>query len=118
MKIVVSIMSEQSSLLSHQHFQKFKYHLTCIRSRAGVLVLLLDMLFQVYKLCMSYFIVAVFGIYPFHGGTEFFIVIPFLFYPIGGLIADVWIGRYRVIVISGYICLLAWILTVIGYSLH
>ena len=111
-------MSEQSPLLSHQHFRRFKYRLTCIRSRAGVLVLLLDMLFQAYKLCMSYFIVAVFGMYPFHGGMEFFFVIPFLFYPIGGLIADVWIGRYRVIVISGYICLLAWLLTVIGYSLH
>ena len=118
MKIVANIMSEQSPLLSHQHLRRFKYRLTCIRSRAGVLVLLLDMLFQVYKLCMSYFILAVFGIYPFHGGTEFFFVIPFLFYPIGGLIADVWIGRYRIIVISGYICLLAWLSTVTGYSLH
>ena len=111
-------MSEQSPLLSHQHFRRFKYNITCIRYRAGVLVLLLDILFQVYKLCMSYFIVVVFGMYHFHGRTEFFFVIPFLFYPIGGLIADVWIGRYRVIVISGYICLLAWLLTVIGYSLH
>ena len=118
MKIVANIMSEQSPLLSHQHFRRFKYHLTCIRSRAGVLVLLLDILFQVYKRCMSYFIVAVFGMYTFPGETGFFFVIPFLFYPIGGLIADVWIGRYRVIVISGYICLLAWLLTVIGYSLR
>ena len=67
---------------------------------------------------MSYFIVVVFGMYPFRGGIEFLFIIPYLFYPIGGLIADVWIGRYRVVVISGYICLLAWILTVIGYSLH
>ena len=68
---------------------------------------------------MSYFIVVVLGrVYPFHGGIEPLFIIPFLFYPIGGLIADVWIGRYRVIVISGYICLLAWLLTVIGYSLH
>ena len=44
--------------------------------------------------------------------------IPFLFYPVGGLIADVWIGRYRMIVISGYICLVPWLLTVTGYSLH
>ena len=43
---------------------------------------------------------------------------PFLFYPVGGLIADVWIGRYRMIDISGYICLVAWLLSVIGYSLH
>ena len=67
---------------------------------------------------MSYFIVVVSGMYPFRRGREFLFIIPFLFYPIGGLIADVWIGRYRVIVISGYICLLAWLLTVIGYSLH
>ena len=111
-------MSEQSPLLSHQQFRRFKYHLTCIRSCAGVLVLLLDILFQVYKLCMSFFIVVVFSMYPFRGGMEFFFIIPYLFYPIGGLIADVWIGRYRVIIISGYICLLAWLLTVIGYSLH
>ena len=72
MKIVANIMSEQFPLLSHQHFRRFKYRLTCMRSRAGVLVLLLDMLFQAYKLCMSYFIVAVFGMYPFQGETEYF----------------------------------------------
>ena len=64
-KIIVGIMSEQSPLLSHQHFRRFKYHLTCIRSRAGVLVLMLDILFQFYKRCMIYCIVAVFGMYPF-----------------------------------------------------
>ena len=67
---------------------------------------------------MSYFIVVVSSMYLFRRGVEFFFIIPYLFYPIGGLIADVWIGRYRVIVIGGYKCLLAWILTVIGYSLH
>ena len=45
-------------------------------------------------------------------------LIPVLFYPVGGLIADVWIGRYCMIVISGYICLVAWLFTVIGYFLH
>ena len=44
--------------------------------------------------------------------------ISFLFYPIGGLIADVWIGRYRMIFISGYICVVAWVFAVIEYSLH
>ena len=92
LKTIVSIMSEQSPLLSHQHFRRFKYYLTCIRYRAGVLVLLLDILFQFYKLCMSYFIVVVSGMYLCGQGVEFFFVIPFLFYPIGGLIADVWIG--------------------------
>ena len=67
---------------------------------------------------MSYFVVVVSSMYLFGRGLEFCSVIPFLFYPIGGLIADVWIERYRVIVISGYICLLAWLLTVIGYSLR
>ena len=50
--------------------------------------------------------------------AEILFVIPFLFYPVGGLIADVRIGRYRMIVISGYICLLVCLVAVIGYSLH
>ena len=121
MQIGVNIMSEQSLLLvtHHQHIRRFKYRLTCIRSRAAVLVLLWDLLFQIYKLSF----IAVISVMLFlHEGSAYllFILFPshYLFYPVGGLIADVWIGRYRMIIISIYVCLVAWILSVIGYSLH
>ena len=63
------------------------------------------------------------GILSFQGNIVFLLSenlfsFPFLFYPVGGLIADVWIGRYHMIIVSVYLCLVAWILSVIGYSLH
>ena len=120
-------MSEQSPLVHvnvhHKCFRKLKYRLICIKSRAAILVLLLDLLFQAYKRYTVYFVVVLSGLLSLHEGAiyllaEIFFVIPFLFYPVGGLIADVRIGRYRMIVISGYICLLVCLLAVIGYLLH
>ena len=120
-------MSELTPLLHvpHQRFRRLKCHLTNIRSRAAVLVILWDLVFQVYKKFAVYFIAVASGIISLHGrawylfylfGNLFYI--PLLFYPVGGLIADVWIGRYRMIVISIYVCLVAWLLTVITYVLH
>ena len=43
-----------------------------------------------------------------------FLVSYFLF-PLGGLIADVWTGRYKVIIVSVYMCFLAWIMACVGY---
>ena len=120
-------MSEQSPLvhdnIQHKCFSKLKYRLICIKSRAAILVLLLDLLFQTYRIFTVYFLVVLSGLLSLHEGAiyllaEILFVIPFLFYPVGGLIADVRIGRYRMIVISGYICLLVCLLTVIGYLLH
>ena len=121
-------MSEQTRLLHvpHQRFRRLKCHLTNIRSRAAVLVLLWDLGFQVNKLFAVYFIAVASGIIiSLHGRAGYFLYlfgnlfyIPLLFYPVGGLIADVWIGRYRMIVISIYVCLVAWLLTVITYILH
>ena len=117
-------MSERTPLLlvPHQRFRRLKCHLTNIRSRAAVLVLLWDLGFQVYKLFAVYFIAVASGIISLHERATYlfydFFLIAYLFYPVGGLIADVWIGRYRMIVISIYVCLVAWLLTVITYVLH
>ena len=114
--IRISTMSEQSPLVHvnvhHKCFSKLKYRLICIKSRVAILVLLLDLLFQAYKRYTVYFLVVVSGLLSLHEAAIYLLaailfVIPFLFYPVGGLIADVRIGRYRMIVISGYICLLS-----------
>ena len=121
---VFPIMSEVSPLIpDHQHpSRRFKYRFVLIRSRAAVFVLIWDCLLQTYKKCILYLLVVLSGILSFNGDalylSENLFHIPLLFYPVGGLIADVWIGRYRMIVISGYICLVAWLFTVIGFSFH
>ena len=120
-------MSEQSPLVQDHvpcpNFKRLKYRLTCIRSRAAVLVLLWDLIFQSYKIFIFYFTFVVGDMLTLHVGvinvlSRSIFYIPFLFYPVGGLIADVWIGRYRMIIISGYICLLAWLFAVIAFSFH
>ena len=118
-------MSEQSPLILHhrQPLRRFKYRFQLIKSRAAVLVLALDLLFHTYRKYILFLIVILSSILSLQDGilylfAENLFYIPFMFYPVGGLIADVWIGRYRMIVISGYICLVAWVFAVIGYSLH
>ena len=118
-------MSEQSPLVPvpHQRYRSPKYRLTCIRSRAAVLVLLWDLLFHVYTKYMFFFFVILLYMLTPNGGTIYLLsrnlfFIPYLFYPVGGLIADVWIGRYRMIIISICICLVSLLFTAIEYSLH
>ena len=117
-------MSELSPLIpDHQRpLRRFKFHFQRIKSRAAVLVLILDILFQALRTGIFYFIFILLHNLSLQDGTfylsENLFHISFLFYPVGGLIADVWIGRYRMIIISAYICLVAWLLSVIGYSLH
>ena len=118
-------MSEQSPLVHvpHQRYRSPKYRLTCIRSRAAVLVLLWDLLFHIYtKYMFFFFVIVVYMLTPNEGTTYLLsrnlFYIPYLFYPVGGLIADVWIGRYRMIIISICICLVSLLFTAIEYSLH
>ena len=42
-----------------------------------------------------------------------YIAIPL--YPLVGVIADVWTGRYRVIVVSIYCCFIGWLITAVSY---
>ena len=118
-------MSEQSPLILHhrQPLRRFKYRFQLIKSRAAVLVLIWDLLLQIYTQSMLYLIVILAGIFSLEDDTlyvlsENFFLIPFLFYPVGGLIADVWIGRYRMISISGYISIVAWLFCVISYVFY
>ena len=94
-------MSEQSPLVQNHvpcpNFKRLKYRLTRIRSRAAVLVLLWDLIFQSYKIFMFNFTFVVGDMLTLHVGvinvlSRSIFYIPFLFYPVGGLIADVWIG--------------------------
>ena len=122
-------MSELSPLITvhRQPSRRFKYRFQLIKSRAAVLVLVWDILLQIYRQSILYFIIVFFSIilslhsdlvYKSYLLAENVFLIPVLFYPVGGLIADVWIGRYCMIVISGYICLVTWLFAVIGYFLH
>ena len=42
-------------------------------------------------------------------------LVSYILFPLVGLIADVWTGRYKVIIVSVYMCFLAWIIASVGY---
>ena len=116
-------MAEYSPLLRHRpHQKKLNYNMQHIKSKAAILVLVWDAFITIYRQFMVYFVSALGGIQSPHVSIILTNVlanmysIPVLLYPIGGLIADVWIGRYRMILVSVYICLITWIFNVIGYS--
>ena len=116
-------MAEYSPLLRHRpHQKKLNYHMQHIKSKAAILVLVWDAFITIYRQFMVYFVSALGGIQSPHVSIILTNVlvnmysIPVLLYPIGGLIADVWIGRYRMILISVYMCLITWIFNVVGYT--
>ena len=84
-------------------------------SFSAVLVLLWDHLLNFEFLLNKYLL-------PTTATSEYFLyVISSLFYfsfPIFGLLADVWIGRHKAIVIGNVLCFLSWIIAGIGYIIQ
>ena len=55
---------------------------------------------------------------PFLNGMAALICIGFISFPLFGLLADVWIGRYNAILVGIVLCFLSWIVTGLGYISH
>ena len=96
--------------------RRFKYRFQFIRSKGAVLVIIIDALIKWFKFSILLTTLVI-------RSTEFanltilngfsVVQISILFYPIIGLVGDMCVGRYRMIVGSMLFCLVMWIVTVI-----
>ena len=115
-------MAEQDPLLrnnNNKRFSRFRYNFQQIKSKGAILVLVWDVLVSFSTGLMYHS--AVSFLYTTPGNSiilklfQNLFFVSYILYPLGGLIADVWIGRYKVIIVSVYICFLAWIIACVGY---
>ena len=112
-------MAGQVPLLN-KRVSRFRYNFQQIKSKGALLIIVWDVLasFSMHLMFQS----AVSFLYDTTENSvvlkkmfkNLFLVSYFLF-PLGGLIADVWTGRYKVIIVSVYMCFLAWIIASVGY---
>ena len=83
-------------------------------SRSAILVLIWDALMYSQLLFMRYSYLS-----SFHSENKYSSIVVdcllFLSYPLVGLLADVWIGRYKAITAGIIMCFLAWIFAGMGY---
>ena len=104
-----------------QHSRIFRYHLQYIKSKAGILVLSWTAMIELYKASIIFFCTAVMRTHHTKISMEYIkpnlSISLYLLYPIWGLIADKWTGRYRVVVFTFYICFFNYVLNVIVYLL-
>ena len=114
-------MAEQDPLLHNQNkrVSRFSYDFQQIKSKGAILVLVWDVLAS-FSLSLLYHSAKSFLPTTTENGIvlmvfENLFVFSYILYSLGGLIADVWTGRYKVIVVSVYICFLAWIIACVGY---
>ena len=114
-------MAERDPLL-HNHnkrVSRFRYNFQQIKSKGALLIIVWDVLASFSMHLMYHTAVSFLYTTPEHSIAlkmfkNLFLVSYFLF-PLGGLIADVWTGRYKVIIVSVYMCFLAWIMACVGY---
>ena len=114
-------MAEQDPLL-HNHnkrVSRFRYNFQQIKSKGAILVLVWDVLASFSVILMIHSAASFLHTTP--GNSiifnlfENFVFVSYFLYPLGSLIADVWTGRYKVIIVSVYMCFLAWIIASVGY---
>ena len=114
-------MAEHDPLLRNpnKRVSRFRYNFQQIKSKGAILVLVWDVLAS-FSVILMYHSVGSF-VYTTQGNSIVLKIFENLFYalyflyPLGGLIADVWTGRYKVIIVSAYICFFGWIICGIGY---
>ena len=100
--------------------RRFKYRFQFIRSKGAVLVIIIDALIKLFTSSVLFTTLTiklmVFNdltiLHDLHVG-----IISMLFFPIIGLIGDMCVGRYRMILGSMLFCLVMWIVTVIVVTL-
>ena len=93
------------------------WSLFIISSSSAVLVLVWDYVMYLHDYSIRKFsLVSLDG--PFLYGMAALICIGFISFPLFGLLADVWIGRYNAILVGIVLCFLSWIVTGLGYISH
>ena len=91
-----------------------------LSSRSAILVLIWDTLMYSHLFFLRYFVASYFSTSHKYSGIVFDICycLVFLSFPLVGLLADVWIGRYKAITAGIIICFVSWINSGIGYILE
>ena len=86
---------------------------------SAVLVLLWNYLMYLYYFLLSRFTGGfVNEVVPatwYRYGLVIMVCLGYVFFPLFGLLADVWIGRYKAILIGIVLCFISWIIMGIGY---
>ena len=98
--------------------RRWKYKIQYIRSKGAILVLIWDILASFNQNLMFQSVYSFLEINPNAIVMKLFLnffILSYLLFPLVGLIADAWIGRYKVIIVSAYVCFLAWIIACVGY---
>ena len=99
---------------------RFKYRFQFIRSKGAVLVIIIDALIKLFQLDLNLIMIAIISL-KFNNSailSNFDVgYISMLFFPIIGLIGDMCVGRYQMILGSMLFCLVMWIVTVIVVTL-
>ena len=98
--------------------RRWKYKIQYIRSKGAILILIWDILASFNQNLMFQSAYSFLEINPNAIVMKLFVnffILSYLLFPLVGLIADAWIGRYRVIIVSAYVCFLGWIIACVGY---
>ena len=100
--------------------RRFKYRFQFIRSKGAVLVIIIDALIKWFENYIQYTSMAIRSIEYKNLAISYnidWLSVSMLFFPIIGLIGDMCVGRYRMILGSMLLCLVMWIVTVIVVTL-
>ena len=115
--------NSSTPLLNHHQrpTRRFKYRFQAIESKGAILLIFLGALMRLFQYCLTYIGVKV-SLAPvlqlptvLNMTNVLFIVM--IFYPLGGLMADMWIGRYRMILGSTLLSLVVWLLLAVTTTL-
>ena len=113
-------MDERTSFINLQPRKRIKYKFQLIKSKGAILMLTLDLLIQVFQAYVWFLLIALISrseyFTSFSTSFELCLDIKYfalMFYPLGGLIADTCVGRYKMIVCSIIYSFVTWIIFVI-----
>ncbi len=111
-------MAESTTLLRTPGQKKVKYRLQLIRSKGAVLVIIIDALIKWFH-CYIIFTSSLLQLEELKIlETRNLLFVTLIFYPVFGLIADMFVGRYKMMLGSMLFCLITWILIVVVTLLY